>query len=469
MPSAQGTQAAVRAIVDAHGRAGADATLLTYGYGAAGGCEGRFRWVAGRADGGTRGAAEGAPREVGQRAGDRRLRSGPSLRKLVEDARLVGAARRLLHALRPDVVFAHHVEAMLVAWAATRASRGDVGAGRAEARRPALVFVAHTELAPELPAYLPAGARPLTPLVSGAGALVDRVLVARADAALAVAPDLAARLSRATGRDVGYLPLPWEPPMPLATRPSDAGRATVGAATDGVAPAGNAAAGDRAARDARRARRASARTRLGLPQDARVVAYLGNVDGYQGVEGLVAAVGILRAAGAAWRLLLATAGSERDVEAVLARGWAGDARAFATRTPLCGERARDDATRDAVYEAADVIAVPRALRGGVPVKLLDALTRGVPVVATARALAGLPVGDAVRTCADDSPAALARALDEAVRAAAQDPVAEAARAARALDYVVQAHAPARCAEALAAATAVARRGPSRAVTARPRA
>ena len=73
--------------------------------------------------------------------------------------------------------------------------------------------------------------------------------------------------------------------------------------------------------------------------------------------------------------------------------------------PLATER-----DRAVVHAAADVALVPRRAPGGLPIKLLDALARGVPVVAGARALAGLPLTAAVTVVPDDDPAALAEAV-----------------------------------------------------------
>jgi glycosyltransferase involved in cell wall biosynthesis len=436
MPTAQGTQAAVRAIADAHGRAGVEVHLLTYGYGASDACAGAFRWVRCGVAGPETGRARGAPAAACD--GDSRaLRSGPSIRKLFDDAALVGLTRRVIRQTCPDVVVAHHVEAMLVALAA-RTTRTGPFRGPSPAREPLpLVFVAHTNLGPELPAYLPRAASALAPLASAAGEVLDRWLVGRAGATLAVAPALATRLAGLAGRPVEYLPVPWSLQEP-ATATVDASSA--------------------AAVTLPSARREAARARLGLPRGARVVGYVGNVDAYQGLEVVVAAVAALCARDGAdcWRLLLATAAAPGDLERRLRCARKGGYVPIVDVRPLRGIRAHDDEVREDVYAAADVITVPRAIPGGVPIKLLDALSHGATVVAMERACAGLPLGDAVWTCADDSVPALAAALSDAVAESSAHPGAPEARAARARRFLQAEHAPERCALVLSAACARAR-------------
>jgi glycosyltransferase involved in cell wall biosynthesis len=92
-----------------------------------------------------------------------------------------------------------------------------------------------------------------------------------------------------------------------------------------------------------------------------------------------------------------------------------------------------------VHAAADVAIVPRALDGGVPVKLLDALARGVPVVAQRRALGGLALGGCASVCADDDADALAAALGAMLAA----PIAAREVAQRGRAYVAAEHSAAR--------------------------
>lgn len=102
--------------------------------------------------------------------------------------------------------------------------------------------------------------------------------------------------------------------------------------------------------------------RIGL--NGPVLVYAGNLDGYQGVDMLFEAT-------RGYTLVVAT---ESDGELPShARRW----------------RLRNEDDRRRAHAAADLVVVPRRSPGGLPIKLLDALARDVPVVAQRRALAGL--------------------------------------------------------------------------------
>jgi glycosyltransferase involved in cell wall biosynthesis len=330
-PSGQGTQAAIRFMVEAL----PGATLLTYGYGD--GSEPTVPLLR-------------APRLSRSRS----LRSGPSIGKALDDLGLALAVRRHAAAL----VVAHHVEAALACRLA----------------RVPYAFVAHTDLVFELPTYIaPDWARP----AAGLGRAIDALAIAGASSVAAVSPLLAQTLARRTGRVVHPLPVPWSVAEPI---------------TD--------------------AERREARQALGLTQPTLL--YAGNLDGYQGLDVLVAA-----------RKRLA------PFDALLATGSGGTLPGF-TRIPLATE-----ADRRRAHAAADVVVVPRKSPGGVPIKLLDALARGVPVAATARALAGHAI-DCVELAPDDDPEALATAITNA--AALQGP-ARRTRIDAGRRYVAERHCP----------------------------
>jgi glycosyltransferase involved in cell wall biosynthesis len=69
-----------------------------------------------------------------------------------------------------------------------------------------------------------------------------------------------------------------------------------------------------------------------------------------------------------------------------------------------------DAARRTLHAAADVMVVPRRSAGGLPIKLLDAMSRGVACVVTPTAAAGLPLQRAVATTDDDLAPAIAASL-----------------------------------------------------------
>lgn len=350
-PSPQGTQAAIRFMLEALRRGGVRAELLTYAHG------------------------EGAVSFPHQRAAalvpDRSLRSGPSFAKVANDLSL-GVA---LASHRAEQLVAHHVEAAAIA---------------RFARRP-WVFVAHTDLEAELPSYLAPRWRALA---ARAGAEVDRSLGRAAGALAAVSPLLASSLAARCARPVHVVPIPW--PVPAPMEPSE---------------------------------RLRARRVLGLPDDVRTVLYAGNLDGYQGLEPLWEALARLRAERRAVRVLLATEDAR-----------AGTLAEAFLRLPLATE---DDRRR--AHAAADVVVVPRRSPGGLPVKLLDALSRGSTVVTVPRALAGHAIGPVIGAARDDDAAALARALADGLDADAQrrTDLGVAARA-----YVAEHHCDVRFADAL---------------------
>ncbi|MFK8000220.1 MAG: glycosyltransferase [Polyangiales bacterium] len=110
--------------------------------------------------------------------------------------------------------------------------------------------------------------------------------------------------------------------------------------------------------------RNAARRELGL--SGLVGVYAGNLDGYQD-----------------WRQILAL--RERLTLVVATESDTSELRGHIRHVlPLASE-----ADRRRIHALADVALVPRGAPGGLPIKLIDALSRGVPVVASAAALAGL--------------------------------------------------------------------------------
>jgi glycosyltransferase involved in cell wall biosynthesis len=88
--------------------------------------------------------------------------------------------------------------------------------------------------------------------------------------------------------------------------------------------------------------------------------------------------------------------------------------------------------RAVAHAAADVALVPRLASGGLPIKLLEALARDVPVVANRRALAGLPLtprADLLAVVPDDSLEALADGMTRLWTPRAAGPVAHTGEAA----------------------------------------
>ncbi len=269
----------------------------------------------------------------------RSLRSGPSWGKVALDARCVASMRALARRLRPRAIVAHHIEAAVSSLAAAVAP---------------VYYVAHTSLSQELPVYFP---RLPSEAVSAIGRAAERWVCRRASGVAAVAPSLATLLE-----DARCVPVPW----PHA---------------------------------AEHLSQEEARAALGLPADARVCLYAGNLDRYQGWEHLIEAVARLRRTDSRARLLIAT---ESDTApARRAAGALGLAHTVDFRG-LSSERVRMQ-----VHAAADLAWIPRRTEGGLPIKMLDAFSRRVPVVAMERATAQLGVADAAVVVPNDNPGALA--------------------------------------------------------------
>ncbi|MEM6956756.1 MAG: hypothetical protein AAF645_13765 [Myxococcota bacterium] len=132
------------------------------------------------------------------------------------------------------------------------------------------------------------------------------------------------------------------------------------------------------------------------PSGPPTALYAGNLDGYQGIEALRAASAV------GYRLIVATESSD-SLEGIEVH----------RRLPM---RTEEDRTR--AHAMAHVALVPRRAEGGLPMKMLDALARGVPVATTHVGLAGLrPAGAVAR-----------RSLVEALRALKHEaPSADAGR------------------------------------------
>lgn len=226
--------------------------------------------------------------------------------------------------------------------------------------RPVL-FVAHTSLGPELPTYVaPRWGQGMSRL----GRAIDRRCIAGASAVAAISPMLARDLSSLGQRVVHTLPIPWRVAAPMHED-----------------------------------ERPRARSALGLGPTTPVVLYAGNLDGYQGLPVLFDALRELPTI----TLLIATEDPPERVPELL--GWL--ARGRARLTPLADEDARRRA-----HAAADLLALPRRSPGGLPVKLLDALARGLPVAAVPRALAGHRDVPAMVAARDDCPDALRAAIQQ---------------------------------------------------------
>lgn len=298
--------------------------------------------------------------------GARRIAAGPSAAKPFYDAALAWTLRRVARAHGVEVVHAHNYEGLLAALAA--------GAGP-------VVYHAHNAMADELPHYF-RGRR----AAGRFGAWLDRSFPRRADHIIAPHAALAAYLERC-GCDPARITVVPPPLEAHAFAPS--------ALCQGTAP----------------------------------VMYTGNLDAYQNLGLLFAAMERARAERPDTRLLIATS----------ARSTGGlPAWAEVVATPDFASL-RESLRRDSI------VVCPRTSWSGYPMKILNAMAAGRPVVACRSAAHALVDDKNGVIVPDDDPDALA----EAVLRLSADPerrrrLGEAARVA-----VAARHAPEAVAEGVA--------------------
>jgi glycosyltransferase involved in cell wall biosynthesis len=274
----------------------------------------------------------------------RSLRAGLAPAKIALDARMALHLKALVRRISAGVIVAHNVEA---------------AAAAVTARAAPVIFFAHTDMGNELPCYrlgLPARACRV------AGGALDGWLARRSAAVATISPLLQRRFSHllrdrarkkvgCAAPEVRYLPPPW--PVPEAVKGAE---------------------------------RAEHRRVLGYQPDDAVLLYAGNLDRYQGWETVLDTARILSADRARLRVHFAT---ESDPGPLWSR--AGEA-GVADRLQVTG--LNGEAARRRAHAVADVAVVPRRAAGGLPVKLLEALARGVPTVAAPLAAAGLSLDGA---------------------------------------------------------------------------
>jgi len=259
--------------------------------------------------------------------GDSRVRSGPSLAKPFLDLAMVGALLKLVKNRHVDIVHAHNYEALAVALVARKFSRFK------------LLYHSHNLMGDELPTYFRRSfARHLA---TWAGQLIDRQLPRRADHVIALCDYSARVLEQAGVRSERMTVLA---PSVEAQEP----------------------AGDREA----------ARRQLGLADGRLVIAYCGNLDSYQDIETAIGGLLAYNRSSPVRQavLLLATHQQGRRVDKLLEQcpeSERGLLRVYPCRTYVD--------TR-LVVAAADLLLLPRPVGSGYPVKLLNYLGSGRPVV-----------------------------------------------------------------------------------------
>jgi glycosyltransferase involved in cell wall biosynthesis len=306
---------------------------------------------------------------------DRGLRSGPSLRKPAADAALLVQALRVARAHACDVLHAHNVEGLALG-ALLKLQTGLP-----------LVYHAHNAMGPELPTYFRTHlAQAFAAVV---GDVLDRTLPRAADAVITFDDELAALYSAyGVARELLHVIPPGLDGRELAMPP----------------PA------DVLAR---------LQARLG---PGPWVLYAGNPDAYQNLDLLWATLPWLRARMPAARLLVATPHDPALFAAGIAAAHAQEHVTLLQHHSLAELRA--------AYAIADVGVAPRTLWPGAPIKVLNYLAAGLPVVACAsgaRHLVPPEAGELVEATPEALADALVRQLARGRQAAARPSTAAFAR------------------------------------------
>jgi glycosyltransferase involved in cell wall biosynthesis len=284
--------------------------------------------------------------------GDDASRSGPRPLKPVLDALLARALVALLSRLRFDVVHCHNYEAAVVGLAARMRCKVPV------------VYHSHNLMGDELATYF--GSRSSRKAAGVLGRLLDVTVPRAADHVIALCKFSADVLS--------------------SSGVSEDRIAVIAPAVDDCGPACDAA---------------RARAALGLRADGEVIGYCGNLDRYQNLELLLDAFGILARRRDA-RLLIATHAEDGAFARTIAE------RGLAERATVVNVQSWRDARR--AMEACDVLVLPRRYGSGVPIKLLNYLSLGRPVVAAGCGSKVLVDGVDALLTADDDARALAGTL-----------------------------------------------------------
>jgi glycosyltransferase involved in cell wall biosynthesis len=287
----------------------------------------------------------------------RSTRPGPSLQKLaLLDPLLAALTWRVARDQRPHVLHGHHVEGALLA----------LGVGKRLGLP--VVFDAHTSLAAELPTYGPAG---LESLLRRSGAALDAFLTRRSAHVFAVTEALRAELLTRAGPSLD---------------PERVSVAPMGLELEAIAP--------------------EARTRR--PKDTPpTIVYAGGLSRFQRLDLLGRAFERVQQEIPDATLLVLSPDPAESLFAVWPRG-----------RSCPGVRCLHPPNLERTFQeldAADLAVSPRTAGGGFPLKNLNYMARGLPVVACRGSAEPLRHGETGWIVPDDDPAAFATALLELLR------------------------------------------------------
>ncbi|MFQ5351840.1 MAG: glycosyltransferase family 4 protein [Candidatus Binatia bacterium] len=314
----------------------------------------------------SRGAEDYVHHRLRRLPGDARLRSGPAVAKVLLDLFLLRALVRIVREQDLDLIHAHNYEAAVVGIAARRITA-----------RP-LLYHSHNLMVDELGTYFQ---RPVTRrLGAWFGGLLDRAIPRAADHAIALCDYSATVMRRSGVREENLTVL-------------------------GPAVEEQQAPGDKRA----------ARDHLGLDSETPLVGYCGNLDGYQNLGLMFDALRVLSRLGRrrpAELLICSHEDTTRVRGVATALGYDGALHAVHAEGYLASSFA---------MQAADVLVLPRRHGSGLPIKLLNYMSQGRPVVTAGcggkvirHEVDGLVVAD---DDAEDMAAAIVRLIDDRTLAA----------------------------------------------------
>jgi 1,2-diacylglycerol 3-alpha-glucosyltransferase len=287
--------------------------------------------------------------------GDDALRSGPTLVKPVLDVLLAAKLCTIVRTGRFDVVHAHVFEAAAIAVGTKRVHGVPV------------VYHCHGVMAEELPSYF--HSFPTQRAAAWFGGMFDRVVPRSADLTIA--------LSAAARERLRALGVPNDRLSVLAPAIDEPGNEVS---------------------------RAAARGALSIDPSRFVVGYCGNLDGYQNLETLAAAIRELIDEGSGGDPLWLVVTHARDPRFAALLGASGLLR----WTKVL--EARDFAEARRAMAACDALVLPRATKSGFPIKLLNYMAAARPVVTGPAGAAFLEDGREALCVRDGRPSGYAAAL-----------------------------------------------------------
>lgn len=334
-PTRQGTQVMVRHLALHLRRAGHHVELLTYPYG-----------------------------DADVQASESSVRSGPSLQKVLLDARLLIRAIAAAQAHHCEVVHAHGFEALALGVVV-----------KARLKLP-LVYHAHSALGLELPTYYHSRLMQVAALL--AGRAFDHLLPRIADATIVFDTDQRA-LYRGFGVEASRLHI-----VPPGIDAADLG-------------------------DPDPLLQARLRCQLG---GGPWVLYAGNPDGYQNLELLWEAARILRKRLPQVRILVASHHPAASFASTIKQAGVGDSVHF--------YRYQNQQELRSLLALATIGVCPRVLPVGAPIKVLNYLAAGLPVVACRTSAQHLLTTECGRLV-DANPAAFAQGIVELIEPASEEP------------------------------------------------